>query len=131
MKKIVVFLSMVAVFLMSSGVISAHHGSRASYDMSKQVVMTGVVTEFIWQNPHIYILYDVKDDNNGTVTHWGAETNSPIVMIRDGWTRNELKQGDKIIVTVFPSKAGGPRGYLAKLVGPDGKVTDLTARVLD
>lgn len=105
----------------------AHHGSRVSYDMTRQVTMAGTVAEFQWQNPHVYVIYDVKDDSGKTV-RWGAETYSPIVMIRDGWTKNELKPGDKVTVTLWPAKIGAPRGFLAKLVGPDGKVTDLTQR---
>lgn len=75
-----------AGFLMV-GSVFAHHGSRASYDMAKPVTMEGIVTEFMWQNPHVYIMYDVKDVD-GSRTHWGAETNSPIVMGRNGWTKN-------------------------------------------
>jgi hypothetical protein len=82
------------------------------------------VTEYQYQNPHIYILYDVKDET-GNVEHWGVETNSPIVQARWGWDKHTLKPGDEIAVTVFPSKVGASRGYLAKLVTPDGKVTTL------
>jgi len=101
-----------------------HHGSRVSYDLTKQVTMKGVVVEYQYQNPHIYILYDVKDAS-GNVAHWGVETNSPIVQERWGWDKHTLKPGDEITVTVWPSKVGATRGYLAKLVTPDGKVTNL------
>ena len=111
-------------FLALSAPLLAHHGSRVSYDLTKQVTMKGVVVEYQYQNPHIYILYDVKDDN-GNVVHWGVETNSPIVQARWGWDKHTLKPGDEITVTVWPSKVGASRGYLAKLVTPDGKVTDL------
>ncbi len=130
MKKVLVSLALLAGSLMACGRIFAHHGSRASYDLSRTVAMTGVVTEFIWQNPHVYVMYDVTD-KNGTVTHWGAETYSPIVMIRDGWTKDELKSGDKVTISVWPARTGSARGFLAKLVGPDGKVTDLTGRVVE
>jgi len=118
--------SLVAVvgLLALSAPILAHHGSRVSYDLTKQVTMKGVVTEYQYQNPHIYILYDVKDDS-GNIAHWGVETNSPIVQARWGWDKHTLKPGDEITVTVFPAKAGASRGYLSKLVTPDGKVTNL------
>ena len=117
-------LGAVVCFLAISVSTLAHHGSRVSYDLTKQVTMKGVVTEYQYQNPHIYILYDVKDDS-GNVTHWGVETNSPIVQARWGWDRRTLKPGDEITVTIFPSKTGATRGYLAKLVTQDGKVTNL------
>jgi len=105
----------------------AHHGSRVSYDMHKEVTMRGTVTDYQYQNPHIYVLYDVKDDK-GNVVHWGAETYSPIVMRKEGWNKNTLKPGDEITVTLWPSKVGAPRGFLAKLVLPNGDVTDLESR---
>jgi hypothetical protein len=117
-------LMAVAGLLALSVAVLAHHGSRVSYDLTKQVTMKGVVTEYQYQNPHIYILYDVTDES-GNVVHWGVETNSPIVQARWGWDKHTLKPGDEITVTVWPSKVGSPRGYLAKLVTPDGKVTNL------
>jgi hypothetical protein len=126
-KKSLVFLVSSCVALMSCGVLFAHHGSRVSYDMKKMVTLQGTVTEFQWQNPHIYILFDVKDEN-GTVTNWGAESYSPVVMTRSGWDHRTLKPGDKVSITLWPSKIGTPRGFLAKVVHPDGHVTDLTNR---
>jgi hypothetical protein len=117
-------LMIVAGLLAFSAPMLAHHGSRVSYDLSKQITMKGVVTEYQYQNPHIYIMYDVKDEN-GNVVHWGAETNSPVVQARFGWDRRTLKPGDEITVTLNPAKGGASRGYLAKLVTADGKVTEL------
>ena len=117
-------LMTVAGLLAFSTPMLAHHGSRVSYDLSKQITMKGVVTEYQYQNPHIYIMYDVKDEN-GNVVHWGAETNSPVVQARFGWDRRTLKPGDEITVTLNPAKGGASRGYLAKLVTADGKVTEL------
>ena len=59
--------------LMFSLPLLAHHGSRVSYDMTKELTMKGTVTEYQYQNPQIYIMYDVKDEK-GDVVHWGVET---------------------------------------------------------
>jgi hypothetical protein len=104
--------------------VLAHHGSRISYDLSKTVTVTGTITRYVWANPHVYFLLDVKDDA-GSIVSWGAETYAPVAMAPRGWNSSCLKPGDKVTVTVFPSKAGSPRGFLEKLVFPDGKVTDL------
>ena len=104
-----------------SGVMFAHHGSIVSYDITKMITMEGTVTEFQWRNPHVYVMYDVKDAE-GKVVNWGAETHSPIVCEnQDGWTKSTLKPGDKITISVFPSKIGTARGLLAKIV-LNGKV---------
>jgi hypothetical protein len=116
----VCFLS--AVILVVHGPALAHHGSGVSYDLSKVVTMEGTVTEFQWRNPHVYVLYDVKDAQ-GNVVNWGAETHSPVVCEnQDHWTKSTLKPGDKITIGVFQSKLGSPRGLLAKIVMDDGKV---------
>ena len=126
--KALIFCGVIASLFLLNISLFAHHGSRASYDMTRMVTLDGTVTDFQWQNPHVYVMFSVKNDK-GEVVEWGAETYSPIVMERDGWSSHELKVGDKVTVTVWPSKVGSPRGFLAKLVGPDGKVTDLTHRV--
>lgn len=54
-------LLLVTVILMVSGPVLAHHGSGVSYDLTKVVTMEGTVTEFQWRNPHVYVMYDVKN----------------------------------------------------------------------
>ena len=107
---------LIAALLLNSGTTFAHHGSGVSYNVAKMVTMEGTVTKFQWQNPHVYVLYDVKGDD-GKVVNWGAETHSPVVCENeDGWTKDTLKPGDKITISVFPSQTGSPRGLLAKIV---------------
>jgi hypothetical protein len=114
--------------LMVSGTMFAHHGSGVSYDMSKLVTAEGTVTEFRWRNPHVYVLYDVKDAQ-GNVVNWGAETHSPVVCEnQDGWTKSTLKPGDKITISVFRSKIDTPRGLLAKIVLNGKVIIDDTTR---
>ena len=92
--------------------------------------MKGTVTSFEWANPHVFVMYDVKDDK-GNIVHWGAETHAPSVLSdEDGWTRNTLKPGDEIIITVFPSRFGAARGLVAKIVLNDKVlIDDATVRI--
>jgi hypothetical protein len=111
---------------MICGPVFAHHGSAVSYtiDLNKLVTMKGTVTSFEWANPHVYLMYDVKDEK-GNVVHWGAETHAPSVLSdEDGWTRNTFKPGDEITITVFPSRVGAPRGLIAKIVLNDKILID-------
>ena len=117
-------LRLFAGVLLLCGALLAHHGSRVSYDLEKKVTVTGLITQYVWANPHVYWLMDVKDEQ-GNVVSWGGETYAPVIMARNGWSRSSLKPGDKVTMTVYPSKAGAPRGFLEKMVFPDGKVTDL------
>ena len=101
-----------------------HHGSRVSYDLTKTLTLTGVVKDVSYTNPHVYFTFDVTDEK-GKVTEWGAETDPPIMLERRyNWSKKYVKAGDKVTVTVWPSKVGAPRGFLAKLVTADGKILD-------
>jgi hypothetical protein len=106
------------------GTVLAHHGSRVSYDLTKTVTLKGTIKEVQYANPHVYFIFDVKDDQ-GHVTEWGAETDPPIMLEnRYGWSKKYLKAGDEVTVTLWPSKVGAARGFLNKLVTADGKVLD-------
>ena len=120
--KFLFYFGLAAALLTFSGLAFAHHGSVVSYDTNKLVTVEGTVTEFRWRNPHVYVMYDVKDAQ-GKVVNWGAETHAPVVCEnQDHWTKSTLKPGDKITIGVFPSKLGSPRGLLAKIVMADGTV---------
>jgi Family of unknown function (DUF6152) len=99
----------------------AHHGTSASYEMDKTVTLMGTVTQFLWSNPHCGIFFDVKDEQ-GNVVHWTVESLPPAMLKPAGWTKESLKEGDQITVTVNPSKAGTPVGNLVKIVFPNGKM---------
>ena len=88
---------------------SGHHGTAASYDSSKDVTITGTVTEFWWRNPHSALFIDATDDKGAHVA-WSIEMSSPGVMQRAGWTRRTFKAGDTVSIAVNPSRAGTPVG---------------------
>jgi hypothetical protein len=91
----------------------AHHGTSNYATTAQTVTLTGVVTEFVWSNPHVYVLFDVKDAA-GNVVHWAGEMNSPGVLKNAGWSKNTLKAGDQITATLRPNKFGTPVGLLSR-----------------
>ena len=113
---------------MFGGVLLAHHG-RAGYDTAdKGVTVRGVVTEYRWLNPHVFILWSAKDDKGQQVT-WTGEFSSPSTMLSEGMSKATFKPGDEINVTVIPAKGGQPYGLVLKIVRGDGKVVvDLSER---
>jgi len=112
-------LGLMAGVLMVSAPLAAHHGA-ASFDSGKQMTMKGTVTEWVWANPHCFLKYDVTD-NTGQVEHWVAETSNPPDMVNRGWSKQSLKPGDQITVTVEPVKNGRPRGRVLQVILADGK----------
>jgi hypothetical protein len=106
--------------LMICGPVFAHHGTGASYDLSKHIKLKGTVTTFNWSNPHLQVYFDVKD-NAGNVEHWVAEIRSSLYQAkRAGWTKDLIKPKDEITITGNPAKSGAPALVMEKLVLPDG-----------
>ena len=108
-----------AGLLIVSVPLAAHH-STINFDAGKEITMKGTVTEWIWANPHCFLRFDVRDDN-GSVVHWIAETSNPPGMVRRGWSKQSLKPGDEVTVTVEPVKNGRPLGRILKVVLPNGQ----------
>jgi Family of unknown function (DUF6152) len=124
----VVLFSTVALLTLFAGVLSAHHG-RAGYDTKGQgITLRGVVTEYKWINPHVFLNWNVKNDK-GEVVEWTGEFSSPTTMISEGMGKNTFKPGDEIIATVIAAKGNVPHGLVLKIVKPDGTVlVDLSER---
>jgi len=117
---------LVAIGLFASLPLFAHHGN-AAYDYAATKTVKGIVTEWVWSNPHCLLKVDSKDDK-GAVTHWVFETSSPVDMLRVGWTATVLKPGDEVSVDIMPTKNGTPVGRIRKVVLADGTVLNATNR---
>jgi len=117
-----IFFVVVGLLVVSVPLL-AHHGN-AAFD-SASVTVKGTVTEFTWGNPHCFVKFDVKD-NQGAIVHWVAETSNPSDMIDRGWTKQSLKAGYEVTVTMLPVKSGKPIGRIQKIVLADGKVLSTT-----
>lgn len=98
---------------------AAHH-SFAMFDTASQITLTGVVTQFEWTNPHVYIELDVP--GGAGVTHWTIELGSPSILLRAGWTFNTIRQGDRITAVVSPLRSGEPGSLLTRVTLSDGRV---------
>lgn len=110
---------MMVGLLMVSAPLFAHHGG-AIYDTKNPITMKATITDFEFVNPHVQIYFDAKDDK-GNVVHWACETISPGKLARGtGWSRDVLKAGDQVTITLNPAKAGTPVGSLRKIVFADG-----------
>jgi len=98
----------------------AHHSFAAEYDSAKPITLTGTVTKVEWMNPHARFYIDVKDDD-GKVTNWEFELGSPNGLMRLGWTRNSLKDGDTVTVSGSLAKDGSKLANARQIKLADGR----------
>ena len=114
-------LPMIGLFaaLISSAPVLAHH-SNANYAKT-EVTMKGTVVEYDWGNPHVIVIWDVKDDSGNTV-RWTGDLASVSSLMADGMTKNSLKPGDDVIMTVYPAKAGTPFSVISQIRRGDGSI---------
>jgi uncharacterized protein DUF6152 len=131
MKARLVTSSALFVMLVVAGTpLVAHHGNVA-YDEQHPITIAGSVTEFVWSNPHCQIYLDVKDQK-GNVVGWSVESQSPGILRRNGWSRDSIKPGDHITVTLVPAKSGAPVGFsgekTGKIVFDDGHTLKMDQR---
>lgn len=96
----------------------AHH-SFAMFDRERSIVISGVVRDFQWTNPHTWIQVIVTDAA-GKPVEWSLEGGSPGILSRNGWKRTSLKAGDKITVEIYPLKSGEPGGSFIEVTKADG-----------
>jgi hypothetical protein len=101
-----VFSSFVgAASLLAAVPALSHHSFAAEFDINRPVKLTGTVTKLEWTNPHAWIFIDAKDDS-GSVHNWAIELVGINDLLRRGWGRDRVKQGDIINVQGFGAKNG-------------------------
>lgn len=127
---LLISVAFIVILLVVCAPILAHHGN-AAYDEQHPITITGNVTEFVWSNPHCQIYLDVKD-NKGKTVSWSVESQSPGILRRNNWTRDSVKPGDHIAITLVPAKSGAPVGFsgekTGKIVFDDGHVLKMDLR---
>jgi hypothetical protein len=107
--------ALVAVLVLGASAVEAHHAVTPFYDMSKSVEFDGVVTRWIFKNPHSF-LYLMVTDENGQKTEWEVELGAPIILQKQGWTPDTIKVGEVLHAKGSPSRAAGTHG-LSQMAG--------------
>ena len=99
----------------------SHHSFAVFFQTDKTIAVTGVVTEFRFSNPHGLIRLDVTTQNGGTES-WSAETNSPSILTRRGWTKESIKPGEKVTLEGWPARNGSRYLRLQKATRANGEL---------
>ena len=117
---------LIVMLLAGATPLLAHHGN-ASYE-NKEVTIKGKVTNWLWTNPHTFLMLDVTDEN-GKVVHWICENNAPSTLVNFGFTAKTFKAGDEVTVVMSAvAKNGTPAGRITRVILADGYVMNSEVR---
>jgi hypothetical protein len=113
-------ISLAALFGLA-GSAQAHHSYAAFFQVDERIQLEGVVEQFLAQNPHGYIVFNV-DNEQGEPTQWRAEMPGWVGLSRGrGWTADDLQPGDPIAIVGAPASTGDATLIRADdIVMPDG-----------
>jgi hypothetical protein len=114
-------LLLALAFLASGANVASAHHSFAMFDSDHQIRLSGTVSEFRWQNPHIYIHLQAPDAK-GKMRDWTIECANPGILNRLGWKFNRIKKDDRITVVVAPLRTGEAGALLKQVKLADGRV---------
>ena len=89
------FLTLLATICSTSNPAIAHHSYAAEFDRNAPATIEGVVTEVWFRNPHVRYYIKVVDENGEEVI-WDTRGLSPVKLVRQGWTKDTIKVGDRI-----------------------------------
>jgi len=126
MKRLFQASMLLLVLVAGSTPLLAHHGN-ASYE-NKEVTIKGKVTNWIWSNPHTFLMLDVTDEN-GKVAHWVCENQAPSTLVNFGFNAKTFKSGDEVtVVLAAVAKNGTPVGRINRIILANGYVMNSEVR---
>ena len=109
----------VAALLAHANRAGAHHSVPVNFDQSKEITISGVLTEAKWINPHSRFRIDVKQDDGKTV-EWLVEMGAVNTMRRAGFEIEKFVVGDPLTVIGWPSRGRDRSMLLRTAVLKDG-----------
>jgi hypothetical protein len=92
-----------AAVLLSSASLLAHHSVPVNFDQSREITITGVITEIRWINPHSRFRVDVKQED-GSMLEWLVEMGAINTMKRAGFQTERFVVGDPVTIIGNPGR---------------------------
>ena len=97
----------------------AHHSFAAEFDRNQPFEIEGAVISVDWRNPHGWIHVDVEQD--GEMVTYDIELSSPSMLMRQGWRRDDVLPGDRILVRGFRARTRFTAGRATVILRDTGE----------
>lgn len=108
-----------AAGLLTVSAVDAHH-SFTQFDKSTEMIKTGTIVRWAFNNPHSWLYMNIKTDD-GTESLWSFEGSGPVSLIGRGITGSTFEPGDTVMFMYCPMKDGRPAGHLGWVKLDDGR----------
>ena len=108
----------VAAGLLTAAVAEAHH-SFAMFDRNTEIVKSGTIVRWAFNNPHSWLYLNVKNAD-GTETLWSFEGSAPPSLVQRGITGATFEPGDTVQFMYCPLRDGRPGGAIGWAKLDDG-----------
>ena len=116
MRRLILLLMLVPVLSPSA---HAHH-SRAMFQLNETIEIEGTVTEVAWKSPHVYVAVEAITDT-GAREPWIFEGHTIAGLIGNGWQRESVEAGDRVVIVTNPNRRPQTRfGLLDNITLVDG-----------
>lgn len=123
MKKLIDLLpGVLAGSLLPLAAAHAHH-SFTQFDRETEMVKTGTVQRWAFNNPHSWLYLNVENED-GSETLWSFEASSPTGLIERGITGSTFEPGDTVTFMYCPLRDGRPGGAMGWARLEDGTFVD-------
>lgn len=106
--------------LLAAAPAAAHH-SFAMFDLTKHMVVEGVVTDWHYNSPHSWLHIEAADED-GEIRRWSFEGAAPVHAARQGVNGNTFRKGERVRVVMSPLRDGRPAGAMCFVVKQDGSL---------
>jgi hypothetical protein len=110
------------VLALCAPVAYAHHGF-GTFDMTKEIEITGTVTNLAFVNPHSWLYLDVMGTDGKSVA-MKCEMRSATTLRRSGWVPELFPVGGKVTIKGSPDRNVPTACYVSTLVLADGSSLD-------
>ena len=97
----------------------AHHSVPVNFDQSKEITISGALTEIKWVNPHSRFRVNVTGDDGKTV-EWLVEMGAINTMKRAGFEIDRFNVGDMLTIIGWPGRGRDRTMLLRTAVLKDG-----------
>jgi hypothetical protein len=107
-------LAALSIVITLTGVqAAAHHSFGGTYNVDKEITLTGKIVQLTLRAPHSFVYVDVPDES-GTPQRWTIEGASAQQFAQQGFDKDAFKVGDPVEIVGNPSRS--PNATRARLI---------------